>query len=144
MQAGSVTVIDVDWSRDYIEGHIPGARYGIRARLGELLAQVPSSHTLVMTSADGLLARLAAADVKSACARTALALVGGTAAWRKAGHVMEQGATHMATAAEDIRLRAREQNENVEAAMQAYLSWEINLVNQMAVDDDQRFRILGA
>ena len=29
----------------------------------------------------------------------------------------------------------------VEAAMRAYLLWEIELVNQMATDDDQRFRI---
>ena len=50
----------------------------------------------------------------------------------------------MATAPDDIRLRAREQNTNVEGAMNAYLTWEINLVNQMATDDDQRFRIITA
>ena len=47
----------------------------------------------------------------------------------------------MATAPDDIRLKAREQNQDIEAAMRAYLSWEIELVNQMATDDDQRFRI---
>jgi rhodanese-related sulfurtransferase len=143
MRVGNVTVIDVDWSRDYLEGHIPGAWYGLRARLGKLLPQVPSTHTLAFTSADGILAKLAAADAKTQYAKPALALEGGTAAWRKAGYAMEQGATHMATPADDIRLRAREQNENIEAAMQAYLSWEINLANQMAKDDDQRFRIIA-
>jgi rhodanese-related sulfurtransferase len=33
IEAGGVSVIDVDWSRDYREGHIPGSWYGIRARL---------------------------------------------------------------------------------------------------------------
>ena len=33
--------------------------------------------------------------------------------------------------------------ENVEEAMRAYLSWEIDLADQMAADDDQRFRILA-
>ena len=47
----------------------------------------------------------------------------------------------MATIPDDIRLKAREQAENVEEAMKEYLAWEINLVNQMAADDDQRFNI---
>ena len=55
---------------------------------------------------------------------------------------MEKGDTRMATEPDDIRLRAREQNTNVEEAMRAYLSWEIDLAEQMAQDDDQRFRIV--
>jgi 3-mercaptopyruvate sulfurtransferase SseA len=72
-----------------------------------------------------------------------LALDGGTAAWRAAGFPMEQGATRMATPPDDIRLRAREQTQNMEQAMHEYLSWEIELVNQMATDDDQRFKIIA-
>ena len=56
--------------------------------------------------------------------------------------LLEQGATHMATEPDDIRLKAREQSKDIEAAMHAYLSWEIELVNQMAVDDDQRFQVM--
>ena len=37
MQAGGVSVVDVDSSRDYRAGHIPGAWYGIRARLAEIV-----------------------------------------------------------------------------------------------------------
>ena len=142
MQAGGVSVIDVDWSRDYREGHIPGSWYGIRARLDAILPQLPSSDTVVFTSADGILARLAAADVTKTASVPVLALDGGTAAWRNAGLPIERGGTRMATAPDDIRLRAREQTENVEDAMRAYLSWEIDLADQMAVDDDQRFGIL--
>lgn len=29
-----------------------------------------------------------------------------------------------------------------EVAMRAYLAWEIELVNQMATDDDQRFNVV--
>ena len=47
----------------------------------------------------------------------------------------------MASDADDIRLRAREQEGGIEAAMRAYLEWEINLAEQMASDEDQRFRI---
>ncbi len=50
----------------------------------------------------------------------------------------------MATLPDDARLRAREQGEKVEQAMREYLSWEIHLAEQMAADDDQRFRIPAA
>lgn len=143
LQAGGVSVVDVDWSRDYIAGHIPGAWYGIRSRLGEIAAKLPSSDSIAVTSGDGILARFAAADWARATSRQVFALDGGTAAWRRAGFPLESGVTRMATAPDDVRLKAREQSENVEEAMKEYLSWEINLVNQMATDDDQRFRILA-
>jgi hypothetical protein len=56
---------------------------------------------------------------------------------------LERGATRMATSPDDVRLRAREQSGGVEEAMRAYLSWEIDLAEQMAADDDQRFRVQG-
>jgi rhodanese-related sulfurtransferase len=133
-------VVDVDWSRDYRAGHIPGAWYGIRARLDEVRRKLPPSDAVTFTSADGVLARLAAADWAGVSSIPAFALDGGTAAWRAEGFPLEQGATGMACEPDDIRLRAREQGANIEEAMRAYLDWEINLAAQMAADDDQRFR----
>jgi rhodanese-related sulfurtransferase len=141
LQAGAVSVVDLGFSRDYRDGHIPAAWYGIRSRLDAILPQLPSSDTVVFTSSDGMLARLAALDAKAMTSAPILALEDGTAAWRSAGYPLEQGATRMATAPDDVRLRAREQAGGIEAAMRAYLSWEIDLAEQMAKDDDQRFRI---
>ena len=53
MKAGGVSVIDVDWSRDYIKAHIPGAGYGIRARLDAILPKLPAANTIVFTSEIG-------------------------------------------------------------------------------------------
>ena len=105
--------------------------------------KLPPSDTVVFTSSDGVLAKLAASDAKAMTSTSVLSLEGGTAAWRKAGFSLQAGATRMATAPDDIRLRAREQEGGVEQAMQAYLSWEIALAEQMAADDDQRFNILA-
>lgn len=44
---------------------------------------------------------------------------------------------------DDIRLRAREESGDREAAMRAYLAWEIELVNQMATEEDHRFRVIA-
>ena len=142
LQAGGVSVVDVDWSRDYFAGHIPGAWYGVRARLSSILPKLPPEDTIVFTSEDGTLAKLAASDVAATSKVKVLALEGGTNAWKAAGFELEKGDTRMGTDADDIRLRARDQSKDIEKAMQAYLAWEIELVNQMATDDDQRFSVV--
>jgi rhodanese-related sulfurtransferase len=136
LERGEVTVIDLNWSRGYYEGHIPNARFAIRSRLDADLGKLPEAGELVFTSPDGLLAAFAAAD------RSAMALEGGTAAWVDAGLPLETGATNMVSVADDIRLKAREQGTDIEAAMRDYLAWEIELVNDMAEDDDHRFDVI--
>ncbi len=138
----NAVVVDLDWSRAYSDGHIPGAWYAIRSRLTEDFADLPAADAIVFTSGDGVLAQLAAAEW--AGRKPVYALEGGTSAWIAAGRPLETGATRMASAAEDMRLRAREMPGKVEDAMNAYLSWEIELAHQMATDDDQRFRIVAA
>ena len=64
-------------------------------------------------------------------------------AWAKAGLPLETGAAHMASPPEDVVLSARERGQGREEAMREYLAWEIDLVNQMATDDDHRFRVVS-
>jgi len=143
LQAGTAVVVDLDWSRGFIAGHIPGAWYAIRARLAEAFVALPAAEAIVFTSSDGVLARLGAVEWNSRAPAPVLALSGGTAAWVGAGFGLERGATRMASAPDDMRLRAREQAGSVEDAMRAYLAWEIDLVHQMATDDDQRFKVMA-
>lgn len=135
------TVVDLGLSKAYRAGRIPGAWFALRSRLDADLAKVGPAGRLVFTSEDGVLARLAAAEYVGAAAEV-LALEGGTDAWRAAGLPVEAGTGRMASAAEDLRLPAREQTGDVEAAMRAYLAWEINLVDQMAEDEDHRFQVM--
>jgi rhodanese-related sulfurtransferase len=143
LQAGTAVVVDLDWSRGFVAGHIPGAWYAIRARLAEAFGALPAAETIVFTSSDGTLARLAAVEWNGRAPCAVVALSGGTAAWVAAGFGLERGATHMASTPDDMRLRAREQAGSVEDAMRAYLAWEIDLVNQMATDDDHRFKVMA-
>jgi 3-mercaptopyruvate sulfurtransferase SseA len=142
LKAGTAIVVDLNYSRPYYEGHIPGAWYAMRTELKAALAKLPKAETIVFTSPDGTMAVLATADAKGMTSATVKSLNGGTAAWIAAGLPLETGPTHMASEAQDIRLRAREQNKDVEEAMREYLAWEINLVNQMAEDADQRFQVM--
>ena len=149
LAAGRMAVVDLDTSRNYAQGHIPGAWFAIRSRLPQDLAKLPKAEAIVLTSPDGALARLAAADLATATATGAtaaapiLVLEGGTEAWAKAGLPIETGASHMASEPVDVVLSARERGVGREEAMREYLAWEIDLVHQMADDDDQRFRVVA-
>src|SRR5207253_10497326 len=85
LAAGSALVVDLDTSRRYAQGHIPGAWFAIRSRLAEALAKLPTAETLVLTSPDGALARLAAAEIAGAARVPVMVLSGGTEAWTRAG-----------------------------------------------------------
>ena len=143
LAAGTVQVVDLDWSREYLKGHIPGAWFATRARLRNALSRLSPTEPIVLTSPDGVLAQLAAADLEGIAAAPVQVLSGGTQAWRQAGFPLEQGATRLADEVDDVRLRAREESGDREAAMRAYLAWEIELVNQMATDDDHRFQVIA-
>jgi 3-mercaptopyruvate sulfurtransferase SseA len=97
----------------------------------------------VLTSPDGALARLAAAEIAGGASVPVMVLSGGTEAWTRGGLPLETGATRTASEADDVVLSARERNQNREEAMREYLTWEINLVNDMATDDDHRFQVVA-
>jgi len=141
---GKVVVVDLATSRRYAQGHIPGAWFAIRSQFPRALEKLPTAAVLVLTSPDGSLAQLAAADVVGHASAQVMVLQGGTAAWIDARLPLETGASHMASEPEDVVLLARERGQNREEAMREYLAWEIDLVNRRATDDDQRFRVVAA
>ena len=141
--AGTAVVVDLDTSRRYAQAHIPGAWFAIRSRLPADLGRVPKAEAIVLTSPDGALARLAAAELAGNAGVPVMALAGGTEAWKEAGFPLESGATNMASTPDDVVLSARERGQGREEAMREYLAWEINLVNDMKTDDDQRFRVVA-
>jgi rhodanese-related sulfurtransferase len=141
--AGEVAVVDLELSKRYAQGHIPGAWFAIRARLSTALPKLPASQAVVLTSGDGALATLAAAELQDSAGAPVMVLAGGTQAWVKAGLPLEIGATRMAGDPDDVYLMPRERlAQDREAAMRDYLTWEINLINDMAEDDDQRFQVV--
>ncbi len=142
LAAGNTVVIDLDTSRRYGQGHIPGAWFAIRSRLAGALGKLPKAETIVLTSPDGALARLAAGDLAGSTSVPVMVLAGGTEAWASASLPLETGNARMASEPEDVVLSARERGQGREEAMREYLAWEIDLAAQMASDDDHRFRVV--
>jgi len=127
-------VIDVGDSLTYRDCHIAGSWWAIRARLEDALTRLPEVETYVVTSSDGQLALLAAQDLAKLTDAKVLALEGGTKAWRRAGLPTEEGYSNLAADREDIFYKPYDREGTVEDAMNQYLDWEIELINQIKRD----------
>ena len=134
---GGAVVIDLARSVDFRAGHITGAIWGVRTRLPAL---PPEASLVVVTAPNPALAHLAVPELRGLTAAPVRVLEGGNAAWRAAGMPIAADRTIPADAdCIDFHLRPYDRNAGVEAAMHAYLSWEIDLVHEVARDGDARF-----
>lgn len=142
--AAAVQIIDVSPGADYVRGHIPGAWFAIRAQLADALKSLPVARRYVVTCGAGILARFAAADLAERLGPAAevFALDGGNAAWRVAGHPLEEGESRLAVPRTDRYRRPYEGTDAPRSAMQAYLDWEFGLVAQLARDGTHHFRVI--
>jgi rhodanese-related sulfurtransferase len=142
LDKGRTAVVDLATSRQYGQGHIPGAWFAIRTYLADALAKLPAASRARAPSGD-VSTIVAAGDLAGHGGATVMVLAGGTQSWTATGYPLDTGATRMACEPVDVVLLARERGQNREEAMREYLAWEIALVNDMATDDDQRFRVVA-
>jgi len=143
LDAGDGTVlVDVARSVEYRDGHIPGAHWGIRSRLEALRPVLAPARHVVVTSPDGMLARLAVVELRGLTGGEVVTLEGGTAAWHAFGRpLVKDRTTPPDQACVDVYLRPYDRNSGVEEAMNAYLAWEIDLVHEIARDGTVRFGV---
>ena len=128
-------VLDVSRSIDFRDGHIPGAVWGVRARLDVLQPQLAAARHVVVTSPDGVLARLAVPEVRRLTGADVHLLEGGTDAWHAFGRPLVKDRTMPPDdACIDFYLRPYDRNSGIEDAMNTYLSWEIDLVHEIKRD----------
>jgi rhodanese-related sulfurtransferase/predicted metal-dependent enzyme (double-stranded beta helix superfamily) len=140
LDGGLVHVADLQSSLRYREGHVPGAWHVVRSRFADNLPKIQPARPLVLTSPDGLLARLAAADAASVVGAPVKVLEGGTAAWVASGLALEEGTERFTGPTDDVRYRSLEQSENVETHIRDYLQWEVDLLKAIEADPDFGFR----
>jgi rhodanese-related sulfurtransferase len=137
----SIAVLDFATSLQYRRQHIPGAYWAVRSRLDQALSGIPVNAELVITSPDAVLAHYAARDIAALRAQANVrVLQGGTSAWIASGMPVESGTQRLTCEANDVWYKPYEQRERPRQAMQEYLTWEVNLVQQIERDGDARFR----
>jgi rhodanese-related sulfurtransferase len=138
LEIDNVSVIDLSVSPHYRRGHIPGAWFAIRGRLDKALPKIPPRQALVLTSEDGVLAALAVEEARALATTPVHWLKGGNAAWAIAGFPLST-AGKMADDPIDVWLKPYERPNDHEAAMNAYLSWEVDLLDRVKQDGTTHF-----
>ncbi|HXZ46046.1 MAG TPA: rhodanese-like domain-containing protein, partial [Pseudolabrys sp.] len=138
MAADNTTVIDLSTNPHYRRGHIPGAWFAIRGRLARAFAKIDIHGELVLTSEDGVLAGLAVAEARSLTKAPVRWLRGGNAGWAAAGFPLSTK-EKMADDPVDVWLKPYERANDTEAAMNAYLSWEVDLLERIKHDGTTHF-----
>jgi rhodanese-related sulfurtransferase len=138
LEIDNVSVIDLSASPRYRRGHIPGAWFAIRGRLDKALPKIPPRQAFILTSEDGVLAALAVAEARTLTSSPVHWLKGGNAAWAAAGFPLST-AEKMADDPIDVWLKPYERPNDHEAAMNAYLSWEVDLLDRIKQDGTTHF-----
>lgn len=144
MAEGGAQVVQLSRSISFREGHIPGAVWGIRTRLAQLVPSLSSDRRVVIAAEQDWVARLAAAELQPLVTVPVRVLAGGVAGWREAGlPLLSDRFTPADEDCADWYLRAYDRNDGREAAMREYLAWEIDLVEAIERDGDARFGAWG-
>jgi rhodanese-related sulfurtransferase len=138
------TVLDLSTSLRFRARHVAGAWWAVRSRLAEARATLGEATELVLTSEDGVLARLAAPETAALWPRARVqVLAGGNAAWIAAGLPTESGiGANATTTLDDVWYKPydHEHGADYEKHARAYLDWEVALVEQIRRDPAIRFR----
>jgi rhodanese-related sulfurtransferase len=142
LRTGEALVIDIDTSRQFQAGHLPGSAWALRTDLADVLDRLGWPSRLVLTSADGVLAAFAVAELPAKPGTEVAALAGGTVGWVRSGRSVEAGQGDMLSAIVDVYRRPYEGTGVDPAAMQAYLDWEYGLVAQLERDGTHGFTVL--
>lgn len=135
-------ILDLSDSLTYRRGHIPGAWWGLRTRLDEIL--LADNERIVLYADDDRMAHLAAEGVTNLeIDNEVVVLAGGLEAWRAAGRPVkaDDGRMTLATTKpDDVWYKPYDTDEKVRARMEEYLVWEVALVEQIERDGTVSFR----
>ncbi len=100
---------------------------------------IPLHGTLVLTSQDGVLAGVAAAEAHAMVASPVRWLEGGNAGWQAGGYQLVSGEDKMADDPVDVWLKPYERPDDRMQAMNEYLAWEIDLLPRVRRDGSSGF-----
>ncbi len=136
LQRGDVAVVDVRPGMQYRAAHVPGARWSIRPRLAQHLAN--ETRPVVLVADDPALAQWSALALPQA----PLLLAGGMAAWQQAGLPVEASPDSPSNAAcIDYLFFVHDRHDGNKDAARQYLAWETGLVPQLDAAERAAFRL---
>jgi rhodanese-related sulfurtransferase len=134
LEAGDARIIDIDSSLAFRRAHVKGASFIAASALQERIGEFAANTRIVLTSADGVLAGVVAAELAEHGADVA-ALIGGTNRWIALGLPQGSGDADNLTGDDDAWYSPyHAEASRVAEQMNAYLAWELQLVAQVERD----------
>jgi 3-mercaptopyruvate sulfurtransferase SseA len=106
-----------------------------RAELAEAVAAEKGAS--ILTSEDGALAQIVAAELRAATGKDVRSLLGGNEAWKAAGFTVEKGGLG-AEEGGDLPDKYALEPERRNALFREYLNWEVSLVERLTNDQDAK------
>jgi rhodanese-related sulfurtransferase len=136
-----VTVIDLQGAPAYFEKrrYVPGSLVGRRSTLLRTPALLSERGRIVLTSADGVLARLAASELRQLTEHPVVALDGGTDGWAALGFPYDDTAPRIAIARTDALPPAPTLDQS-RANFANYVQWGNEITAQLERDGIVTFR----
>jgi rhodanese-related sulfurtransferase len=119
--------------------YIPGSFVARRSTLPDTISQATGSGPIVLTSANGDIARYAAVEIGGRTARRVVALAGGTGAWIAADNGYETGLDQPALVPAE-KLPPLPTLDERRVSLDAYVKWGDVIVDQLERDGIVRFR----
>lgn len=141
LAAGEATVLDLDPPPPYYRErkYIAGSLAARRATLPSTVANLANANLVVLTSGDGAVAHLAAADLSDNHQHTFVALEGGTLGWINAGFPFETG-LNQAALDESEALPQLPTLDERRTRLAAYVHWGDVVTEQLERDGLVKFR----
>ncbi|CAG9182856.1 rhodanese-like domain-containing protein [Cupriavidus pampae] len=145
LEAQRARLFDVERRAPYQKRHAAGAWFAVPDQLEALVADLRKEQTILLTSSDGVLARIVAAELAARTGRDVRAITGGTQAWIAAGLPTDSGAARVLTGDDDYWFSPYHQPTQVQrdAGFREYLEWEVGLVAQLEREGDVGFWLVG-
>ncbi len=129
-------------SAAYRRGHPAGSRWTIRPRLDRLPPAVLAAPEIAIFAEDAGVAALAAVDLAELSPARLVLVEGGVAAWQAAGLPVEASPGDPPNSERiDYVFWNHDRHEGNQAAMRAYLQWELDLPGEIAADGQAGFRL---
>lgn len=142
MGAGA-RLIDLRGSMSYRAGHVAGACWGIRPRLGQLVGQDRGRRDILLVSDTPEEAALAAFDLAQAGIKSIRRVEGGQDALRQAGAAIETNAGQPPdNECIDYLFFVHDRHSGNMDAARRYLSWETGLIDQLSAEERSEFRMI--
>ncbi len=136
-------LIDLRPSRHYAAGHLAGAIWSIRPRIGALAPRI-GERVALLVAARPEIARLAARDLHEAGVKRIAVVDGGQAALERAGAAVEPNPSEPAAkdAIDFLRFVHDRHDGNLDASRR-YLAWETGLIAQLDAQERAEYRLIG-